>query len=122
MSSHLLFRTFSSPQHIRTKFAFTILVVDLLDASSTLVTKIRSVIGANPLFLVGTKADLLPSGTEPLEVAAWLSEFAAARQLAVAGTAVVSGTTGQGAFQTNYVYGQTLAVRVILRSARVCYA
>lgn len=85
-------------QHIQRKFAFIVLVVDLLDASATLVTRIRSIVGRNPVLLVGNKADLLPEGTDPEAVAAWLLQFADARKLGVVGAAVVSSTSGQGNF------------------------
>ena len=42
-----------------------VLLVDLLDVSGTLVSRIRDVIGSNPIILVGTKMDLLPKDTAP---------------------------------------------------------
>jgi len=83
-------------QHISSKFAVACLLVDLTDASGTLLATARSLVGANPLFLIGTKADLLPRGTSPAEVGRWLAAAARCKKLAVAGTSVVSAATGAG--------------------------
>ncbi len=37
-----------------------VLLVDLLDASGTLMGRVRDMVGRNPIVLVGTKMDLLP--------------------------------------------------------------
>ena len=37
-------------------------------------SKVRDVVGKNPIVLVGTKLDLLPEGTHPKDVAEWLTE------------------------------------------------
>lgn len=42
-----------------------VLLVDLLDASGTLMGRVRDMVGRNPIVLVGTKMDLLP------EVGTW---------------------------------------------------
>jgi GTPase SAR1 family protein len=41
-----------------------VLLVDLLDASGSLLPHVRDLVGANPIILVGTKSDLLPAGTK----------------------------------------------------------
>ena len=47
---------------------------------------VRDLIGPNPVMLVGTKADLLPRGTDPERVLAWMCSVLAARRAANART------------------------------------
>ena len=49
---------------IREKAAVVVLLVDLLDASGTFLSKLRSLTGRNPIVLVGTKARRLVSALQ----------------------------------------------------------
>eukprot|EP00775_Hariotina_reticulata_P009693 gene9693-9851_t len=71
-----------SPE-VRGVKAVVVLLVDLLDASGTMLSKVRDMVGNNPIVLVGTKMDLLPPGCKPKEVAEWLAEAAARKRLVV---------------------------------------
>lgn len=82
---------------MRGRKAVVVLLVDLLDASGTLMPKVRDMVGGNPIVLVGTKLDLLPAGAEPKAVAQWLHDAAAARRLNVTSVHLVSSHTGEGA-------------------------
>jgi nitric-oxide synthase len=74
-----------------------VMVVDMLDVPGSLLGRVRDVVGRNPVFLVGTRADLLPPDAAPAPLLAdWLAAAAARRQLAVAGAAVVSARSGDG--------------------------
>lgn len=80
-------------QHQR---ALVVLLVDLLDASGSILGRVRDLVGANPIILVGTKADLLPAGTDVAEVAEWLAAAADFRRMAVAAVHLVSARSGDG--------------------------
>jgi nitric-oxide synthase, plant len=49
-----------------------VLLVDLLDASGSFFNHVRDLVGRNPVVLVGTKADVLPRGTDWEDVRDWL--------------------------------------------------
>eukprot|EP00967_Tisochrysis_lutea_P152472 scaffold298875_cov31-Tisochrysis_lutea.AAC.3 len=57
---------------LRERKALIALLVDLTDVAGTLLPRVRELIGANPILLIGTKADLLPRGTDLDEVREWL--------------------------------------------------
>jgi nitric-oxide synthase len=61
-----------------------------------MMSKVRDVVGRNPLVLVGTKMDLLPAGCRPKDVVAWLHEAAARKHLNVVSAHLVSSHTGEG--------------------------
>ncbi|KAI8474444.1 MAG: hypothetical protein J3K34DRAFT_518182 [Monoraphidium minutum] len=99
----LLGKLLVSPEELREKLlevrarkAVVVLLVDLLDASGTLMAKVRDMVGSNPIVLVGTKMDLLPDGASPKEVVQWLLDAAAAKRLNVASAHLVSSHTGDG--------------------------
>lgn len=83
-------------QEVRARKAVVVLLVDLLDASGTLMTKVRDMIGKNPIILVGTKMDLLPEGCSPKAVAEWLLDAAVRKRLNVGSAHLVSSHTGEG--------------------------
>lgn len=72
-----------------------VLLVDLLDASGTLMSRVRDMVGQNPIVLVGTKMDLLPDGCRPKDVAGWLTDAATRRRMNVVSTHLVSSHTGK---------------------------
>ncbi len=90
--------------------ALVALVVDALDVPGSLLGgRVRSLVGGNPVFLIGTRCDLLPSSIVgggpgapsgsrpgPRALAAWLADVAARRGLTVAGAAALSSKSGSG--------------------------
>ncbi|GIL50128.1 hypothetical protein Vafri_6427 [Volvox africanus] len=73
-----------------------VLLVDLTDAYGSLMSRVRDMVGRNPIVMVGTKMDLLPEGCRPGEVADWLSGAAASKKLNVVSVHLVSSHTGEG--------------------------
>ncbi|BDA41159.1 probable nitric oxide-associated protein 1 at N-terminal half [Coccomyxa sp. Obi] len=96
-------RTLVLPDQLRTQLArvreeraVAVLLVDVLDASGSFLSRVRDLVGKNPVFLVGTKADLLPKGTDLGEVVAWLERAAAHKRLNPIATFLVSSRTREG--------------------------
>jgi nitric-oxide synthase, plant len=110
-------RRLATPAQLRAELAeaaagpaLIALIVDVLDVPGSLLGgRVRSLVGRNPVFLVGTRADLLPrtmvgrgpgapSGSRPgpRALAAWLADAAARRGLNVAGAAACSSKSGDG--------------------------
>ncbi|KAG1679418.1 hypothetical protein FOA52_007709 [Chlamydomonas sp. UWO 241] len=81
---------------VRGKKAVVVMLVDLLDAAGSLMTKVRDMVGKNPMILVGTKLDLLPEGSHPRDVAEWLMDSATRKRLNVVSVHLVSSHTGEG--------------------------
>lgn len=73
-----------------------LLVVDALDASGSFLPRLRDAVGANPVLLCVTKADLLPRGTDAADLASWLEAEVGFRRLTLVGLHLVSGRTGAG--------------------------
>ena len=97
-------RRLATPADLRLELAglaaskvLAVAIVDCLDVPGSLLTRVRDLVGANPVFLVGTRADLLPVDAAPLDaLASWLADAAARRKLTVAGAVAVSSKTGAG--------------------------
>lgn len=94
-------RAVVTPQQLRdqlkglaNKAALIVKLVDMADVSGSFLTRIRSLVGRNPLILVGTKADLLPKGTDAELVRQWLLQLAEAHSLNVIDVHLVSSKTG----------------------------
>ena len=51
-----------------------VLLVDVTDVTGSFLPRVRDLIGGNPIVLVGTKADLLPKGTDGQKVLHWMVE------------------------------------------------
>ena len=81
--------------HLRERKALVVLLVDLSDVSGSFLPRVRDLIGPNPVLLVGTKADLLPRGTEQDKVLEWMACVLAAR-LNVLDAQLLSAKTGEG--------------------------
>ena len=86
----------SSLEGVKDIPALIVLLVDLLDVSGSLLGKIRDIVGRNPIILVGTKADLLPTGCDSYSVEEWLASSASFKRLTVCGVYLVSSKTGEG--------------------------
>ncbi|KAI5078746.1 hypothetical protein GOP47_0006417 [Adiantum capillus-veneris] len=69
--------------HIRDEKALIINLVDIVDFNGSFLTRIRDVVGANPIVLVVTKVDLLPRGTNFAAVGDWIVEFLIRKKLNV---------------------------------------
>jgi len=96
-------RAVITPQQLRDQLkgladraALIVKLVDMVDVSGSFLTRVRSLVGRNPVILVGTKADLLPRGTDPLLVKQWLTQLAEAHSLNVLEVQLVSSRTGLG--------------------------
>lgn len=82
--------------HVREERAVAVLLVDVLDASGYFLSRVRDLVGANPVVLIATKVDLLPTGTNEGAVLDWVVSLAAFKRLRVESAHLVSSKTGQG--------------------------
>lgn len=69
--------------HIRDEKALIIKLVDIVDFNGSFLTRVRDLVGANPIVLVVTKIDLLPRGTNFAAVGDWIVEFLTRKKLNV---------------------------------------
>ncbi|KAH7437897.1 hypothetical protein KP509_05G094200 [Ceratopteris richardii] len=69
--------------HIGDEKALIINLVDVVDFNGSFLTRVRELVGANPIVLVVTKIDLLPKGTSFTAVADWILEFLTKKKLNV---------------------------------------
>ncbi|KAK9841746.1 hypothetical protein WJX81_000306 [Elliptochloris bilobata] len=76
--------------------ALAVLLVDLTDAAGSFLSRVRDLVGRNPVLLLGTKADLLPQGTNEADVVRWLLATAAHKRLSPFGAYLVSSRTNEG--------------------------
>jgi nitric-oxide synthase len=81
-------------RNVRSSRALVVLLVDLLDASGSMLGRVRDLVGGNPIIVVGTKVDLLPSGTNPDDVEEWLQRALEFKRIATDSVHVVSSRTG----------------------------
>ncbi len=81
-------------RNVRSSRALVVLLVDLLDASGSMLGRVRDLVGGNPIIVVGTKVDLLPSGTNPDDVQEWLQRALEFKRIATDSVHVVSSRTG----------------------------
>lgn len=81
--------------HLRERKALVVLLVDVVDVSGSFLPRVRDLIAGNPILLVGTKADLLPRGTDADRVLRWMAGVLAAR-LNVIGVHLLSAKSGEG--------------------------
>ncbi|EFJ51703.1 hypothetical protein VOLCADRAFT_120437 [Volvox carteri f. nagariensis] len=102
-TANLLGKVLVSPEQLRGQLktlalraALVVLLVDLTDVAGSLLTRVRDMVGRNPIVLVGTKMDLLPEGCRPSDVAEWLSGAAATKKLNVVSVHLVSSHTRDG--------------------------
>ncbi|KAK9841484.1 hypothetical protein WJX74_006630 [Apatococcus lobatus] len=81
---------------VRDTKAVVVLLVDLLDASGSFLNRVRDLVRSNPVLLIGTKADLLPAGTDLAAVEEWLLQMADFRRLTAIGACIMSSRTRHG--------------------------
>jgi nitric-oxide synthase, plant len=75
--------------------AICVMIIDVLDASGSFLSRIRNLVGSNPVIVVATKADLLPQGTDERRVKMWLEDFIAFKKLNCLSVHLVSNKTGE---------------------------
>lgn len=71
-----------------------VMIMDILDTSGSFISRIRNLIGSNPVVVVATKVDLLPKGTDSSQVLSWLNDFIEFKKLNCLGVHLVSNKTG----------------------------
>ncbi|GAB2265443.1 hypothetical protein Dimus_000498 [Dionaea muscipula] len=69
--------------HLRHEKALIVKLVDIVDFSGSFLSRVRDLIGANPIILVITKVDLLPKGTDLNCIGDWVVEATAKKRLNV---------------------------------------
>ncbi|KAJ7532244.1 hypothetical protein O6H91_14G079500 [Diphasiastrum complanatum] len=82
--------------HIRHQRVLVIKLVDVLDFSGSFLTRVRDLVGANPIILVVTKVDLLPKGTDMMAVGDWVIQATLRKKLKVISVHLASAKTGIG--------------------------
>eukprot|EP00889_Picochlorum_renovo_P005635 jgi/Picre1/32665/NNA_008011.t1 len=84
-------------QSVRSSRALIVLLVDLLDFSGSLLSRVRDLVGKNPIIAVGTKMDLLPRHVDCGDAFFdWFEDSLAFKKLSVVSMHVVSSKTGEG--------------------------
>lgn len=83
-------------QEVRNSRALVVMLIDILDASGSILSRIRDLVGGNPIVVLGSKADLLPYGTNREEVIEWLHMMLSFKRIAVESVHLVSSRTREG--------------------------
>ena len=83
-------------KHLRRKKVLVLKLVDILDINGSFLSRVRDIVGSNPIILIATKSDLLPKGTDMRNVLDWLQSIADRKRLVIAGLHLVSCTKGEG--------------------------
>ncbi|BBM98022.1 nitric-oxide synthase, plant [Marchantia polymorpha subsp. ruderalis] len=73
----------SQLSHLRHQKALIVKLVDIVDFNGSFLTRVRDLVGANPIILVLTKCDLLTEGTDMAAVSDWLQEATLRKKLNV---------------------------------------
>ncbi|KAL3685270.1 hypothetical protein R1sor_003292 [Riccia sorocarpa] len=73
----------SQLSHLRHQKALIVKLVDIVDFNGSFLTRVRDLVGANPIIMVLTKCDLLPEGTDLAAVSDWLQEATMRKKLNV---------------------------------------
>lgn len=81
-------------QVVRTTKSMCVMIIDVLDASGSFLSRVRDLVGSNPVVLVANKCDLLPKGTNLEEVKRWLAELVAFKKLNVISVHLISSKQG----------------------------
>jgi nitric-oxide synthase len=83
-------------QCVRNSRALVVMLIDVLDASGSILSHVRDLVGGNPIVVLGSKADLLPNGTNREQVIEWLFSMLNFKRIAVESVHLVSSRTGEG--------------------------
>ena len=86
----------SAMQMVRDTKSVCVLLIDVLDASGSFLTRVRDLIGSNPVIVIATKCDLLPKGSNLDKVKAWVEDLVGFKSLNALGVYLVSSKTGEG--------------------------
>lgn len=81
---------------VRSARALIVLLIDILDASGSVLSRVRELVGGNPIIAVGTKADLLPRGTTVGQVAEWMQDTLTFKRISADSVHLISSRTGEG--------------------------
>ncbi|KAK4795843.1 hypothetical protein SAY86_028169 [Trapa natans] len=76
--------------HLRHEKALIVKLVDIVDFNGSFLTRVRDLVGANPIILVVTKVDLLPKGTDFNCIGDWVVEVTTRKKLNVLGVHLTS--------------------------------
>ncbi|CAI7857567.1 unnamed protein product, partial [Closterium sp. NIES-53] len=82
--------------YVRGEKALVVKLVDLVDFSGSFLSRIRDIVGPNPIVLVITKVDLVPEGTHMDPVADWVLAAVAKKKLNVLAVHFVSAKARTG--------------------------
>jgi nitric-oxide synthase, plant len=95
--------TLATPEQLRATLsqvkhqpALIVMLIDILDASGSLLGKVRDLVGRNPVILIATKVDLLPGRVDPDALTQWLAAAADYKKLTISDVHLVSSRTGFG--------------------------
>ncbi|XP_078439832.1 P-loop containing nucleoside triphosphate hydrolases superfamily protein [Wolffia australiana] len=69
--------------HLRKEKALIVKLVDIVDFNGSFLSRIRDLIGSNPIIMVVTKVDLLPKGTDMNCIGDWVVEATMKKKLNV---------------------------------------
>lgn len=81
---------------VRNSRALVVMLIDVLDASGSILSRVRDLVGGNPIVVLGSKADLLPYGTNREQVVEWLFSMLNFKRIAVESVHLVSSRTREG--------------------------
>ncbi|GJP82281.1 hypothetical protein CLOP_g12516 [Closterium sp. NIES-67] len=82
--------------YVRGEKALVVKLVDLVDFSGSFLSRIRDIVGPNPIVLVITKVDLVPEGTHMEPLADWVLSAVAKKKLNVLAVHFVSSKARTG--------------------------
>uniref|UniRef100_A0A7I4E6M4 CP-type G domain-containing protein n=1 Tax=Physcomitrium patens TaxID=3218 RepID=A0A7I4E6M4_PHYPA len=82
--------------HLRYEKALIVKLVDIVDFNGSFLTRVRDLVGSNPIILVVTKVDLLPKGTDLAAVGDWVIQATIAKKLNVISVHLTSAKAATG--------------------------
>eukprot|EP00850_Spirogloea_muscicola_P012814 SM000084S23150 [mRNA] locus=s84:473513:477453:+ [translate_table: standard] len=82
--------------HLRDHKALIVKLVDIVDFNGSFLSRVRELVGANPIILVVTKVDLLPLGTLLAVVGDWVVDAISRKKLNVIAVHLVSSKAQTG--------------------------
>eukprot|EP00850_Spirogloea_muscicola_P002426 SM000009S23555 [mRNA] locus=s9:741559:745038:+ [translate_table: standard] len=82
--------------HLRDHKALIVKLVDIVDFNGSFLSRVRELVGANPIILVVTKVDLLPLGTDLAVVGDWVVDAISRKKLNVIAVHLVSSKAQTG--------------------------
>lgn len=112
MNNDDFFEMVSSLQHAQ---GLIVYIVDLFDASGSIIYNLPRIVGQKSILLVGNKLDLLPKSTNRRKINHWLRRIAKESGISVTDVFLISSTKGYGISQLmqaieKYRHGQDVYV------------